>query len=249
MFQQAALLCSFLLFGTSYGQTRPVGTLPPDTQFRCEPIKDVDICLNMPWQNATFPNFREHDTQADANAEIEDFRQVINTCCSRAIVHFLCAYYTPICIQAPGSLTATTLQPCRSLCQKVRDGCEGVYQQSSLNWPPHLACENFPDNSNGTSICTNLPDNVLVIPPNVGITCPDPPAPITVVPSVSASITDQITPSVTVLRPSASAGDVISGLPGTTLTPSMACQHPLYNHPLANGSYVHAQCNILIIYL
>ena len=233
MFLQAALLCSFLSFGTSHSQTRPVGTLPPDSQFRCEPIKDVNICLNMPWQNATFPNFREHETQADANAEIEDFRQVINQCCSQAIVHFLCAYYTPICVQLPGSLTTSTLQPCRSLCQKVRDGCEGVYQESSLNWPPHLECGNFPDKSE--DICADIPDNVLVIPPSLGITCPDPTAPVTVTPSVSASIADQITPSVTVLRPSASADS--GGLPGVTPTPNMACQHPLYNHPLVNRSY------------
>ena len=211
MFLQAALLCSFLSFGTSHSQTRPVGTLPPDSQFRCEPIKDVNICLNMPWQNATFPNFREHETQADANAEISDFRQVIDTCtcCSQAIVHFLCAYYTPICIQLGPDGSTTTLQPCKSLCQKVRDGCEVVYQQSSLNWPPHLECENFPDNSDGMSICADFPDGTLVIPPSLGITCPDhrPTAPVTVTPSASAG------------------GDVISGLPGATPTPSTTCQH------------------------
>ena len=194
MFLQAALLCSssFLLFGTRQGLIRPVSALP---QSRCEPIKDVDICLNMPWQNATFTN----ETQADANAEIEDFRQVIDTCCSQAIVHFLCAYYTPICIQLGPDGSTTMLQPCKSLCQKVRDGCEVVYQQSSLNWPPHLECENFPSQS--TDICLDIPDDVLVIPPSLGITCPDPTAPVTVTPLAA------------------------SGLPGATLTPSTSCQH------------------------
>ena len=236
-------LCSLFIVGligsTWSTEIRPVSTLPPDSESRCEPIDGVLICLSMDWQNASFPNYREHQTQPDANAEVIDFYQVIRTCCSPAIVHFLCAYYTPACVMQPSG-QIVTVPPCRGLCQMVRDGCEHVYQSSSLQWPSHLDCDRFPV----SGLCLNPPVEERVIPPEVynvipQISCSSPGS---VTATVSPASTVNIAPSgtvpvapVTTNRVDATDG----GLMRPTVTPlPITCQFPLgKSHPLFNRSY------------
>ena len=191
------LLVTLLIAGfISCSRSTEISTIPPDSNSRCEPIDGVLICQTMDWQNATFPNYRQHMTQVEANAEVIDFYQVIRTCCSPAIVHFLCSYYTPPCLKQPGG-ALVTVPPCRELCQMVRDGCEHIYLSSSLQWPSHLDCERFPLQSEG--ICLMSPQQQLVIPANVysiipQISCISSDS---VSASVSPASTENITPSTT----------------------------------------------------
>ena len=167
-------------------EIQPVSTpVPPDSNSRCEPIDGVPICQTMNWPNATFPNYRQHLTQVEANAEVIDFYQVIRTGCSPAIVHFLCSYYTPACLfKEPGG-EFITVPPCRELCQMVRDGCEHIYQSCSLQWPSHLDCERFPLPSEGM-VCLLPPQNQLVIPANVH----------SIIPQISCTSSDSVSASV-----------------------------------------------------
>ena len=52
-------------------------------------IRAMPICEGMPWNYTLFPNLREHESQEEANLELEQFRQLIELHCSGAIVHIV----------------------------------------------------------------------------------------------------------------------------------------------------------------
>ena len=119
---------------------------PPPTEtfggsFSCEPITDIKVCVNIGYPNASFPNLRNQQTQAEANAELNSFIPLIETGCSNAIVHLLCAVYAPFCSPA---FSNSRILPCRNLCNYVRDSCEDELRSVGLSWPSHLDCNQFP---------------------------------------------------------------------------------------------------------
>ena len=122
----------------------PVVLPPVQAPDKCERVKDVPICEDMPWNYTLYPNLRGHTSQREANVELEQFRQLIAVNCSGAIVHFLCSIYTPFCTEFH---PLRVLRPCKSLCQHVRNGCEPVFNDRAggLPWPDHLNCDNYDD--------------------------------------------------------------------------------------------------------
>ena len=143
----------------------PSLTQPTTVPEECEPITDMPICEDMPWNYTAFPNFRGHTSQAEANQELEQFRQLIEVNCSGAIVIFLCSIYAPFCTD---NHPLRVLRPCRRLCQHVRNGCEPVFNERAggLPWPDHLNCDNYEDNDQcfGPS---PLDLEEITIPPNL----------------------------------------------------------------------------------
>jgi hypothetical protein len=133
---------------------------------RCERVTDVAICADVPWNYTRFPNMRGHANLEEANRELEQFRQLIETNCSGGIVILLCSIYTPFCTE--DNSEEVLFPPCMSLCQYVRDGCEPVFNQRAggLHWPDHLNCDNY-----DSDLCFGPSDleelNKLVIPPNL----------------------------------------------------------------------------------
>lgn len=110
----------------------------------CQPIR-LDLCRGLGYLNATLPNPRGHTTQDDVNSELEDYRTLISTGCSGALVYFLCSFYLPFCAYFRGQLM--TLKPCRNLCEFTRTRCEPEYDNFTLDWPVFLNCssDNFAD--------------------------------------------------------------------------------------------------------
>ena len=143
----------------------PSLTQPTTVPEECEPITDMPICEDMPWNYTAFPNFRGHTSQAEANQELEQFRQLIEVNCSGAIVIFLCSIYAPFCTD---NHPLRVLRPCRRLCQHVCDGCEPIFNERAggLPWPDHLNCDNYEDNDQcfGPS---PLDLEEVTIPPNL----------------------------------------------------------------------------------
>ena len=112
--------------------------------YTCEVLTEIEICANI-YPNASFPNFRSHATQQEANTELNDFIPLIETECSNALVHMLCAVYAPFCDLSFG--TNTRSKPCRHLCQYVREGCEDhfhVLQVEDASSLPHFECNQYP---------------------------------------------------------------------------------------------------------
>ena len=144
----------------------------------CVDISKIPFCSNLNYPKAHFPNYRGHDSPAEANNELSDFNGFVNTNCSNAIVHLLCAVYAPFCYVDEKHGTSK-LHPCIELCQHVRSGCESVVNSYGLDWPSHLDCNNSDIYKNSSEL-TYCPDDLstLVIPStHVTTTTPDvPPA-------------------------------------------------------------------------
>lgn len=121
----------------------------------CQMITEVSMCVNIEWDNTSFPNLRNQVSQTQANDELKNFYPLVQTRCSNALVHFLCSVYTPICLLKEGS-SFVTLEPCRELCMYVRSTCEPALVQNDFSWPSHLECSNFPDSNN--SVCLTIPN-------------------------------------------------------------------------------------------
>ena len=112
------------------------------------------MCINIDWQNTSFPNLRDHDTQAEANNELTGFYPLVLSKCSNALVHFLCSVYTPACFQYPDG-TYHILKPCRNICTYVRQSCEPLMRGYGYSWPTPLECTNFPI-ANTSELCLNI---------------------------------------------------------------------------------------------
>lgn len=122
-------------------------------EFTCSTMRFIPICSNVGWTSVSFPNFRNHRTQAEAQRELRDFLPLINNNCSNAIVHFLCSIYAPYCDTDYPQLR---LRTCKELCQHVRNDCEDNLNSFGYSWPEHLNCNNstlFPLNASGLNFC------------------------------------------------------------------------------------------------
>ena len=165
VFSGALLILPYAVAQDAQGQntSTPV-TLPTVGPEKCQPVTDVPICEDMPWNYTLFPNFRGHSSQTEANQELEQFRQLIEVNCSGAIVIFLCSIYAPFCTD---DHPLRVLRPCKRLCQHVRDGCEPVFNERAggLPWPDHLNCDNYEDND----LCFGPQEklNEVTIPPKL----------------------------------------------------------------------------------
>ena len=135
----------------------------------CEPLKEITLCMGI-YDNASFPNVRDHQTQAIANDELEQFIPLIQGGCSNAIVHFLCAVYAPFCQYNRPEIEIT---PCRELCQYVYDGCVQPLLDFGISWPPHLNCDLYQPND--TSEIDFCPTNLRTLKvPNIIVQTPRP---------------------------------------------------------------------------
>ena len=152
---------------------RPI--LPNDDD-ECVDISKIPFCSNLNYSKAHFPNYRGHDSPAEANNELSDFNALVNTSCPNETINLLCAVYAPFCYVDEKHGTSK-LHPCVELCQHVREGCESVVNSYGLDWPLHLDCNNS-DIYKSSSELTYCPEH-LVIPstqatPDVQPTCIEP---------------------------------------------------------------------------
>lgn len=227
------ILCWYLLLIVGNGDsqpTRPVSTLPPPGS--CQIITDVPLCLHVPWSNASFPNLREHPTQEQANTEVTVFLPLVQRQCSNAIVHFLCAIYTPVCFVNPDGSTLT-LQPCRELCMYVRTTCEPPMVASGFPWPSHFECDTFPTNTSQQleGLCLNIPNVESVkIPPEL-LPAPTISISATVRASTATQSTGSMLPSVSV-RPTNTPNPT-----GSSQTLTCPSNLELLDHTVVNSSY------------
>ena len=182
----SVLVTCCLALALSQSIQTPLPTTGPG--LRCEPVT-IDICRDVGYPNATFPNFRLQD-QSRAETELRDFWPLIREQCSNAIIQMLCAVYAPFC--AP-QFPDIRVRPCKNLCLRVRDGCEERLRQiGGFTWPPHLDCDNYPTREDDP-LCFGPEDpSTLEIPQNVldqlGVTRAPPS-----VPPTGSNVTDNET--------------------------------------------------------
>lgn len=112
----------------------------------CEEMTAVPICTPLEYRLTYYPNPRGHETQEEANSELDDFQPLLDSQCSPYLRHFLCAYYVPLCETfLPPDYTVL---PCRELCIHVYLACQPLLASKGRQWPSHLHCDLFPSKQN-----------------------------------------------------------------------------------------------------
>uniref|UniRef100_A0A8D0E0Z0 Secreted frizzled related protein 4 n=1 Tax=Salvator merianae TaxID=96440 RepID=A0A8D0E0Z0_SALMN len=144
-----AILVGLCVLGTAAG-------LPGSP---CEPVR-IHMCRHMPWNITRMPNHLHHSTQENAILAIEQYQELVDVGCSPVLSFFLCAMYAPICTV---EFLHDPIKPCKSLCQRARDGCEPIMKRYNHSWPEGLACEDLPVYDRGVcispeAIVTDLPE-------------------------------------------------------------------------------------------
>ncbi|KAK6750764.1 hypothetical protein RB195_002621 [Necator americanus] len=116
---------------------RPVGP-------RCVPIPhNLTICYGMQYTQMRLPNLLEHETINEAIHQSSDWKSLLQLNCHPDTQLFLCSLFAPICLPTMDK----EILPCRSLCQAVKQGCEGRMSVYGFPWPEMLSCDKYPEDN------------------------------------------------------------------------------------------------------
>ncbi|XP_072268307.1 secreted frizzled-related protein 4 [Pyxicephalus adspersus] len=127
----------------------------------CETVR-IPMCKDMPWNITRMPNHLHHSTQENAILAIEQYQELVEINCSPVLNFFLCAMYAPICTL---EFLHDPIKPCKSVCQRAKDGCEPIMKRYNHSWPENLACDDLPVYDRGVcispeAIVTDIPDDI-----------------------------------------------------------------------------------------
>ncbi|XP_005807726.2 frizzled-7-A-like [Xiphophorus maculatus] len=141
------LLCGISLSPTSSAQhhNSESGISVPEHGF-CQPIS-IPLCTDIAYNQTIMPNLLGHTNQEDAGLEVHQFYPLVKVQCSPDLKFFLCSMYAPVC-----TVLEQAIPPCRSLCERARQGCEALMNKFGFQWPDRLRCEAFPVHGGG-EIC------------------------------------------------------------------------------------------------
>ena len=106
---------------------------------KCEKIK-IPMCQNIGYNLTYMPNMFNHDTQEEATLEVHQFWPLVEIKCSPDLRLFLCSMYAPMC--QPNF--KDEVPPCRSICERARQGCAPLMREYGFSWPERMKCDNFP---------------------------------------------------------------------------------------------------------
>ena len=149
----AATVCLFPV-------ARAVRGMRVDYSRTCEPIR-VEACQGLGYNVTAMPNFGGHESQLDAELQIQTFAPLIQYGCSSQLRFFLCSVYVPMCTEK----VADNIGPCRPLCASVKERCHPILVEFGFPWPSSLDCERFPEENNHLHMCMEGPGEELDAPP------------------------------------------------------------------------------------
>lgn len=114
----------------------------------CEPI-EIPLCMGMPYNMTRMPNHLHHSTQENARLAIEPYGELVKQNCSADLLFFLCAMFAPICTP---HFQKEAIPPCRSVCERSRQGCEPLMNKYNFSWPDDLDCNLLPEYDKGVCV-------------------------------------------------------------------------------------------------
>jgi len=98
---------------------------------------NLSLCHDIGYTKMRLPNLLDHDTLHEVSDQARSWVPLVNIRCHADTQLFLCSLFAPVCLERP-------IYPCRSLCNKVRLGCEGTMRTNGYPWPQMLQCDKFP---------------------------------------------------------------------------------------------------------
>lgn len=138
------------------------GIVVPEHGF-CQPIS-IPLCTDIAYNQTIMPNLVGHSNQEDAGLEVHQFYPLVKVQCSPELKFFLCSMYAPVC-----TVLEKAIPPCRSICERAKQGCEALMNKFGFQWPDRLRCENFPVLGDG-QICVGQNDSsTATVPPVISV--------------------------------------------------------------------------------
>lgn len=131
--------------------------------WQCEKIT-TPLCSDLGYNATRIPNKLGHETQREAEQELQQFTPLIRFNCASQLKFFLCSAYFPMCTEMVDILITS----CRPLCEYVRKKCLHVLQEFGIPWPAHLNCTKFLERNSGQEMCMagpNFTDDISSRPP------------------------------------------------------------------------------------
>ncbi|KAM3864080.1 frizzled-2-like [Diretmus argenteus] len=148
------------------------GIAVPEHGF-CQPIS-IPLCTDIAYNQTIMPNLVGHYNQEEAGLEVHQFYPLVKVQCSPELKFFLCSMYAPVC-----TVLEMAIPPCRSICERAKQGCEALMNKFGFQWPERLRCENFPvlghghicvgQNDSSTSAAATVPPVHVPIPGTPGV--------------------------------------------------------------------------------
>lgn len=105
----------------------------------CEVITYAN-CKVLGYNMTYMPNQFHNENQTEAGTEVNQFQPLFGSKCSPDLQFLICSLYFPIC--TPGY--DGPIPPCRSVCQRSKNGCLPILAQYGFNWPERLNCDRLP---------------------------------------------------------------------------------------------------------
>ncbi|TNN03179.1 hypothetical protein fugu_000208 [Takifugu bimaculatus] len=139
------LLCGLFSYMSAQHYNSESGISVPEHGF-CQQIS-IPLCTDIAYNQTIMPNLLGHTNQEDAGLEVHQFYPLVKVQCSADLKFFLCSMYAPVC-----TVLEQAIPPCRSLCERARQGCEALMNKFGFQWPERLRCEAFPVHGAG-EIC------------------------------------------------------------------------------------------------
>lgn len=123
--------------------------------------RNLSLCHGIRYSKMRLPNLLDHDSMAEVIQQAASWVPLLNVRCHADTQLFLCSLFryliqhlltilassankrfiysccSPVCLDRP-------IYPCRGLCERVRQGCEGRMKTYGYPWPDMLRCEKFP---------------------------------------------------------------------------------------------------------
>ena len=95
----------------------------------CEPLT-VELCMGLGYSKTKFPNLSGMMTQQEVNQEMEIYKPIIGSTCSKNLRLVLCSYYAPMC-EDDHLLTEPVVKPgpIESIHRKISGNPESSYTQ------------------------------------------------------------------------------------------------------------------------
>ena len=131
--------------------------IPSRAPVKCQ-LVHAPLCRNVGYNLTFFPNHLGHQTQNDAMWDIMPYFSNTKSLCSPLLTHLICAMHIPPC-----SPTHRTLQPCRSLCESVKETCASFFKRYNFGLPSNLDCGKLPDEVKNEE-CFPGPSSPTVMP-------------------------------------------------------------------------------------
>nr|ALS30888.1 frizzled4 [Platynereis dumerilii]ANS60432.1 frizzled 4 [Platynereis dumerilii] len=148
----AALVGALIALRMALVSSEDLGGLSGPTVRQCQTI-DIALCHGLGYNVTGMPNLPGHESQQDAELQLQTFKPLIQYGCSNQLHFFLCSVYVPMCTEK----VMQPIGPCRPMCENVRQRCQPVLQEFGFPWPAALNCSLFPLVNGINSLCMDGP--------------------------------------------------------------------------------------------